>query len=88
MKIRVKQSVTNRLTFNYIISLRMGINILDKLGYSNINEKIMYILKYLLIFNYWDSKKFYIFKYIKLLELYIMPKKLCKTIEYSSLELN
>jgi len=39
MKILVKQSVTNRLTFNYIISLRMEINILDKLGYSNINEK-------------------------------------------------
>jgi len=85
-----KNKKVNRLIFNYIISLRMEINILHKLGYSNINEKIkiMDILKYLFIFNYLDSKKFYIFKYIKLLELYIMPKKLCKTIEYLSLELN
>jgi len=85
-----KNKTVNRIIFNYTISLRMEIDILHKLGYSNINEKmkIIYILKYLFIFYYLDSKKFYIFKYIKLLQLYIMPKKLCKIIEYKSLELN
>jgi len=78
-----KSKRVKKLMFNYTISLKLEINILHKLGYINTKEKIKMteILKYLFIFNYWDSRKFYIFKYIKLMELYILPKKLCKFIE-------
>jgi len=38
MQIRVKHSVTNILTFNYIISLRMEINILEDFPKPSISE--------------------------------------------------
>lgn len=78
-----KSKRVKKLMFNYTISLKLEINILHKLAHINTKEKIKMteILKYLFIFNYWDSRKFYIFKYIKLIELYILPKKLCKFIE-------
>jgi hypothetical protein len=80
-----KNKKVKSIIFNYIITLKLEINIFYKLGHSNINKKItiMEILKYLFIFNYWDVRRFYIFKYIKLLELLIIPKKLCKIIELS-----
>lgn len=67
---------------NYIITLKIEMNILHKLGYAKINYKIkkIEILRYLFIFNYWDSRKKYYLKFLKLLELY-MPIKMCKKLE-------
>jgi len=47
--------------FNYIITLKLELNILYKLGFSKSNFRIgkYKIIKYIFIFYYWDSRKLY-----------------------------
>ena len=68
--------------FNQIITLKLELNILYKIGYCKSNYKIdkNEILKYLYIFQYGDSKKLYYIKLLKLFELF-MPNSIIKNIE-------
>ena len=82
-----KSKKVKRDIFNFLLALEIDHNILCSInGIDNkkIHISIIDIIKFIFIFNYWNSYKYYLIKYIKLIQMYL-PIKLKKMIEYHSL---
>lgn len=68
-----KSSKAKKLILNYMVTLKLNVNIFNKLGYSHKHYKIKFneLINYLLIFNYWGTRKYYPLKMFKLLQIYL-----------------
>lgn len=76
-----KSRRAKKYILNYMITLKLNVNIYNKLGYSDkhYNIKFKELFTYLLIFNYWGKKRTYPIKFFKLFEVYL-PMNILKKI--------
>jgi len=81
-----KNRKARRKIFNFLITYKIQVNVIRKLHNQDVKYIICItdIIKWLFVFTYWGSKKYYFFKYIKLLEFYIFSNKIIRKIEYST----
>lgn len=77
-----KSRKSKKYILNYMITMKLNVNIYTKLGHSNKYYKIKYneIIKYLFIFNYWGKRRRYPLKFFKLLEVHLPRHILSKMI--------
>jgi glycosyltransferase involved in cell wall biosynthesis len=66
-----KSRSAKKYILNYMITLKLTVNVFNKSGYSHKHYKIKYseLISYLFIFNYWGKAKRYPLKFFKLLEI-------------------
>ncbi len=79
-----KSPMARKYILNYMITLKLNVNIFTKLGYSDKHYKIKFseLISYLIIFSYWGKRKRYPLKFFKLLQIYLprnMLKKMVKS---------
>ena len=74
-----KSRKARKYILNYMVTLKLNVNIYTKLGYSHKHYNIRFsdLITYLIIFNYWGKRKQYPLKFFKLLQIYL-PNNILK----------
>lgn len=81
-----KSVKTRKYILNYMMALKVNVNIFTKLHCSNriYKMKVGEMVGYVLIFNYWGKRKYYPLKFLKFLEMYL-PENILKKILFKDI---